>query len=154
LTRIGIAAGALRFMSMASFTVAMTACASVSLDEPFEGTPWRLVQLGGQIVYVAGGDPKAEPRVQFSAGDSLVTGSGGCNSLSASYRRNEHALRIGPIASTRRGCADRTRTDIEGRFVAALQATTSFDLKGAQLTLLDQRALPLAVLELGLREQP
>jgi len=154
LNRAGVTAGALRFLSMGAVAVAMTACASVSLDEPFEGTPWRLVQLGGQVIYVPGGDPKAEPRVQFSAGESHVTGSGGCNSLSASYRRNERALRIGPIASTRMVCADPTRADIEGRFVAALEATASFDLKGAQLTLLDSRTLPLAVLELGLREQP
>lgn len=132
----------------------MTACASVSLDEPFEGTPWRLVQLGGQVVYVPGGDPKAEPRVQFSGSDSRVSGSGGCNSLSGSYRRNDRALRVGPIASTRMACTDPARADIEGRFVAALEATTSFNLKGAQLTLLDSRASPLAVLELGLRDQP
>lgn len=132
----------------------MTACASVSLDEPFEETPWRLVQLEGQTIDVAGSDPKIEPRVQFALVNSRVTGSGGCNSLSGSYRRNNNALRIGPVVSTRMACADPTRTDIEARFVAALEATNSFNLKGARLTLLDQRALPVAVLELGLREQP
>jgi heat shock protein HslJ len=152
--RGGIAAGALRLLSAGTAALLMTACASVSLDEPFEGTPWRLVQLEGQTVYVAGSDPKVEPRVQFSASDSRVTGSGGCNSLSGSYRRSSTALRIGPIASTRMACADPGRSDVEARFVAALQATNSFNLKGAQLTLLDSRALPLAVLELGLREQP
>jgi len=152
--RGGIAAGGLRLVSVGAAALLMTACASVSLDEPFEGTPWRLVQLEGQTVYVAGSDPKVEPRVQFSAGDSRVTGSGGCNSLSANYRRGSNTLRIGPVVSTRMACADPSRSDIEARFVAALEATNSFSLKGAQLTLLDSRALPLAVLELGLREQP
>lgn len=141
-------------MSVAAIAVLVTACAGVSLDEPFEGTPWRLVQLGGQTVYAPGGDPNTEPRVQFNAGDSRLSGSGGCNSLSASYRRNDHALRVGPIASTRMACTDPVRSGIEGRFIAALAATASFSLKGAQLTLLDPRSTPLAVLELGLREQP
>ena len=51
-------------------------------------------------------------------------------------------------------CTDPTRMAIESRFVAALEATNGFTLKGGQLTLLDRSALPLAVLELGLREQP
>jgi len=143
---------------MGAGAMLLSACASVSLDEPFEGTPWRLVQLGGQPVATVGGDPKAEPRVRFDAGstgnDSRVTGSGGCNRLSGNYRRSDTALRIGLMASTRMACADPARMVIEGRFVAALEATTSFNLKGGQLTLLNQRAMPVAVLELGLREQP
>lgn len=143
---------------MGAGAILLSACASVSLDEPFEGTPWRLVQLEGQAVSAMGGDPKAEPRVQFSAGsrdnDSRVTGSGGCNRLSGNYRRSDATLRIGPITSTRMACTDPTRTVIESRFVAALEATTSFIIKGGQLTLLNRSALPLAVLELGLRDQP
>lgn len=153
MNRAAVTAGrALRLLLAGAGTVWLSACASVSLDEPFEGTPWRLVQLEGQAVPSAGGDLKAEPRVQFRASDSRLTGTGGCNSLSGSYRRNDRVLRIGPVISTRMACADPDRTAIEARFIAALEATTSFDLKGAQLTLLDQRTLPLAVLELGLRQ--
>ena len=158
MSRAGVTAGAWRFLSLGAGAILLSACASVSLDEPFEGTPWRLVQLGGQSVSAMGGDPKAEPRVQFNVGstdnDSRVTGSGGCNRLSGNYRRSDSALRIGPIASTRMACTDPTRMVIESRFVAALEATTSFTLKGGQLTLRDRSALPLAVLELGLRDQP
>jgi len=132
----------------------VTACAGISLDEPFEGTPWRLVQLGGQSVNMVGGDPATRPRLQFSVAGSRVDGAGGCNRLSAGYRRSDHALRIGPVASTRMACDDPARNAIESRFIAVLETTTSFYLKGAQLTLLDSRGLPQAVLELGLRQQP
>ena len=149
--------GVARLARLALFgaaAVLVSACASVSLDEPLEGTPWRLVQLDGQRVAPAGGDPQAEPRIQFNFSDARLIGSGGCNRLSGSYRLRERVLRIGPIAATRATCADPARTAIETRFVAVLEATASFDLKGQQLTLLDARALPLAVLELGLRGQP
>jgi heat shock protein HslJ len=126
---------------------------SVSLDEPLEGTPWRLVQLGGQSV-AAGANPQTEPRVQFDAGGQRMSGSGGCNAISGNYRRNGSVLRIGPIVSTRRACADSGLDTLERRFVAVLEAATAYDVKGAQLTLLDTRSMPLAVLELGLRTQP
>ncbi len=143
-----------RALLIGASAVLMSACAGVSLDEPLEGTSWRLVQLQGRPVNLAGGDPQAEPRVLFNAGDARLTGSGGCNRLSGNYRRSDRALRIGPLASTRIACTDPARSAIEAGFVAALEATASFTVKGAQLTLLDSRALPLAVLELGLTTRP
>ncbi len=142
----------------AAAALLLAGCAAgVSLDEPLEGTPWRLVQLQGQPLgaVAVGSDPRAEPRLQFDAARQQVSGSGGCNRLSGGYRRSGgNALRIGPLASTRMACSDAERSALETRFVAALEATAAFDLKGAQLTLLDARALPLAVLELGPREAP
>ena len=144
-------------MVLGAAAALLAGCAGVSLDEPLEGTPWRLVQLQGQPLGVAGGDsgdaPPA-PRLQFDAARQQVSGSGGCNRLSGGYRRSGSTLRIGPLASTRMACPDAERSALETRFVAALEATAAFDVKGAQLTLLDARALPLAVLELGLREAP
>jgi heat shock protein HslJ len=129
---------------------ALSACSSVSLDEPLEGTPWRLTQLDGQQV-MAGADPKIDPTIQFDAGTQRVTGNGGCNSLSGGYKRSGTALRIGPLASTRRACIDAGRSMLEGRFLAALEATAGYTVRGGQLTLLDGRSMPLAVLDLGLR---
>jgi len=123
---------------------------SVSLDEPLEGTPWRLLQIDGQSVGV-GVDPQAQPRIQFDAGTQRMSGSGGCNAISGNYRRSGSVLRIGPVMSTRRACADAGSNALETRFVAALESTAGYSVRGAQLTLLDTRSLPLAVLELGLR---
>ncbi|MEJ8857800.1 META domain-containing protein [Variovorax robiniae] len=129
---------------------ALTACSSVSLDEPLEGTPWRLVQLDGQQVMI-GADPKIDPTLQFDASTQRVSGNGGCNNLSGGYKRNGSALRIGPLASTRRACIDAGRSRLEIRFLAALEATAGYTVKGGQLTLLDGRSMPLAVLDLGVR---
>ena len=142
LRRIGAAAIAL---------VSLGGCAgSVSLDEPLEGTPWRLVQIDGQSVAGAA-NPQAEPRVQFDAGTQRMSGSGGCNAISGNYRRSGSVLRIGPVMSTRRACADAGFNALETRFVAVLENTSGYNIRGAQLTLMDARSMPLAVLELGLR---
>jgi heat shock protein HslJ len=131
----------------------VAACSSVSLDEPLEGTPWRLVQLDGQQV-MAGADPKIDPRLQFDAKTQRVSGSGGCNNIAGGYRMSGNTLRIGPLASTRKACMDGSRNALENRFLAVLEATTGYNVKGGQLTLLDARSMPLAVMDLGLREQP
>ncbi|RYY73899.1 MAG: META domain-containing protein [Comamonadaceae bacterium] len=146
LTRIGASTLALAWLA---------GCAgSVSLDEPLEGTPWRLVQIGGQPVD-GGFSLQTEPRIRLDADAQRMTGSGGCNALSGNFRRNSgSALRIGPVLATRRACADPGLNALETRFIAALDATAGYSLKGAQLTLLDARGLPLAVLEPGLREPP
>ena len=140
----------------AALLATLTGCAgSVSLDEPLEGTPWRLVQIDGQSVSgSSGGNAQTDPRVQFDAGAQRMTGSGGCNAISGTYRRSGSVLRIGPVMSTRRACADAGFNALETRFVAVLEATAGYNVKGTQLTLLDTRSLPLAVLELGLREKP
>ena len=139
-------------LGAAAFVLAsLGGCAgSVSLDEPLEGTPWRLLQIDGQSVGV-GVDPQAQPRIQFDAGTQRMSGSGGCNAISGNYRRSGSVLRIGPVMSTRRACADPGLNALETRFVAVLESTAGFNVKGTQLTLLDTRSMPLAVLELGLR---
>ncbi len=132
----------------------LAACASVSLDEPLAGTPWRLAQIGGTNVARLEGDSGAEPMLQFDDAALRVTGNTGCNSFNAGYQRDGSRLLVGPVATTRRACAEPERSGVEQRFLAALKATDQFDLHGAQLTLLDNRLLPLAVFELGVRKKP
>ena len=140
-----------RMGAVAIALASLGGCAgSVSLDEPLEGTPWRLVQIDGQSVAGAA-NPQAEPRVQFDGGTQRMSGSGGCNAISGNYRRSGSVLRIGPVMSTRRACADAGFNALETRFVAVLENTSGYNIRGAQLTLMDARSMPLAVLELGLR---
>ncbi len=136
---------------LAAFTLALVAgsallagCGTtVSLDEPIEARVWRLTSLGLRPVpaLAQGGDPQ----VQFDA--TTVSGTGGCNRITGSYRRTGHDLKIGPLAATRMACLDPERSAIETSFVGALQATTSYALVGSQLTLLDAGGRTLAVLE-------
>jgi heat shock protein HslJ len=144
---------AFRLACASAAMAAAAACSSVSLDEPLEGTPWRLVQLGGQQV-LAGADPAIEPRILFDGSARRISGTGGCNNISGAYRMSGSSLRIGPVASTRKACIDASRNALETRFLSVLEGTTGYNVKGGQLTLLDGRSMPLAVLELGTRGDP
>ena len=64
-----------------------------------------------------------------------VSGSAGCNTYSGPYTLDGTALKIGPLASTMKACADQAVNDQEQQFLAALQASTTYDLTGNVLTL-------------------
>ncbi len=64
-----------------------------------------------------------------------VSGSAGCNEYSGGYTLDGTTLKIGPLASTMRACADEAVNQQEQQFLAALQASTTFDQTGNILTL-------------------
>jgi heat shock protein HslJ len=64
-----------------------------------------------------------------------VSGAAGCNDYSGPYTIDGTSLKIGPLASTMRACADQAVNDQEQQFLAALQASTTFDQTGNILTL-------------------
>ncbi|RZL93699.1 MAG: META domain-containing protein [Variovorax sp.] len=130
---------------LVSGAMLIAGCSSVSLDEPIEGRTWRLARLGTEPV-APSGDPQRDAQLVFDGRTGRVSGSGGCNRLTAGYQRNADALKIGPLAATRMACVDAGRSALEGRFLAALQATASYRMAGDQLSLLDQGGQTLAVL--------
>jgi heat shock protein HslJ len=64
-----------------------------------------------------------------------VSGSAGCNTYSGSYTLDGTTLKIGPLASTMKACADQAVNDQEQQFLAALQASTTYSQSGNSLTL-------------------
>ena len=64
-----------------------------------------------------------------------VSGSAGCNTYSGGYTIEGTTLKIGPLASTMKACADEAVNTQEQQFLAALQAATTFAQTGNILTL-------------------
>lgn len=126
---------------LVGIVTAVSACSSVSLDEPIEGRTWRLANLAQQPV-LPGADPQRDPQVVFDAG--RVSGSGGCNRLNGSYSREGSRLLIGSLMATRMACADGQRGALEARFVAALQSTAGYRLHGSEMDLVDAGGQTLA----------
>jgi heat shock protein HslJ len=57
--------------------------------------------------------------------DGRVAGSAGCNNYSAPYRLEESGIAIGPVAATRRFCAEPPGVmEQEARYLEALQSAT------------------------------
>ena len=82
--------------------------------------------------------------MSFEGAELRVLGSTGCNNLTAGYETGEgNQLTFGPVAATRRYCAESAA--LEQEFLAALELTTSFSLGDGRLELLADDVLALFV---------
>lgn len=83
--------------------------------------------------------------------DGTVSGNASCNSYNGSYQTDGDALTIGPLATTRMACASDELNAQEAQYLAALQASATYDISNDQLTIRDAggamqvTAAPLAV---------
>jgi heat shock protein HslJ len=100
------------------------------------GVTWHATGINnGQQAVVsvaAGSDPTA---IYDEAG--TVSGNSGCNEYNGPAVVEGDAVRIGPLVSTRRACADPAVNDQETAFLNALQAATTFEARAGKLELRD-----------------
>ena len=83
---------------------------------------------GGVTTLVAGTDIT----VSF-AGDGMVSGSAGCNNFSGSYSVDGARVEIGPLAATRKMCAQEGVMEQESQFLAAMQNARTWEIRGDRL---------------------
>jgi putative lipoprotein len=101
------------------------------------GVRWALVELGGEPV----ADDGQVPYLELAAETSRLSGSGGCNRLVGGFEAEGTSLRLGPVATTLMACNEDVMRR-EAAFVAALEATTAYELEAGRLALLaDDRVL-------------
>ena len=79
--------------------------------------------------------------VQFKPGGE-ISGNGGCNRFFGGYTISGNTIKIGPIASTRKGCPGILR--LETAFFATLEAAKTFQRDGSTLILFDAVGTKLA----------
>jgi heat shock protein HslJ len=79
--------------------------------------------------------------VEFGPG-GRITGTGGCNRFFGGYTVSGNRIKIGPLASTRKGCPGLIK--LEAIFFATLQAAASFEQSDATLILFDASGNTLA----------
>lgn len=98
--------------------------------QQLEGSEWRPIEIAGEVM------PADTPLfIRFEA-DRKVAGHGGCNRMFGSYTHDKAALRIGPLATTRKACQSHIMKN-ETAFVKALEATRVFVRDATKLTLKD-----------------
>jgi len=68
-------------------------------------------------------------------GDNQIKGNAGCNQFSAKYVVNKQQLKIGPVRTTRKYCAEEGVMDQEQQFLQALKNTTQYEIKIDKLRL-------------------
>jgi heat shock protein HslJ len=65
-----------------------------------------------------------------------ISGNSGCNTYTGPYTASGTTIKIGPLASTLRACADSAVNTQEQQFLAALQLATAYSVAGDHLDLL------------------
>ncbi|MDO8363172.1 MAG: META domain-containing protein [Actinomycetota bacterium] len=113
-------------------SLTLTESSIANPDRPLEGTRWVVTSvLAGDSVSSVPGTAEAALRIV----DGRVEVNAGCNSGSAQVAIEPTAIDFGPLRLTKMACAD-DAMQLEAAVVAVLQGSVSYEIEGAQLTLL------------------
>ena len=108
---------------------------------PLANTYWKLTSLYG-VPVIMGQSQRREAYLQFREDTQSARGFAGCNDFSGTYEAIEDALSLGPMAATRKLCADVMSTEMQ--FLAALEQATTFAIVGEGLILSDELGVTTA----------
>lgn len=118
-------------------------CGAPGATSPLQETYWKLTRLEGKPVVLA--EKQREPSLVFRTEQNRVTGFGGCNKLTGTYKLNGGELTFGKIASTKMACSQ--GMDIELAFFKVLDQVRKWEILGEHLELYDEVGNLLARLE-------
>jgi heat shock protein HslJ len=99
-----------------------------------ENTNWNLARMAGKDV--AASDAQRIPYIFLDPAGDRLSGSGGCNRLSGTYRLDKQTIRFGPTGLTMMACP--TGMDREKDFMEALGATRQWKIQAHELEFYDQ----------------
>jgi heat shock protein HslJ len=107
---------------------------------PLLETPWRLTQLGDQVI----DNPAGVGAVAFTlaASNSAVTGNSGCNRMFGHYALEGDLLKFDGLGGTKMACEGRMQ--LEQSFTNALLSVMRWKITGRTLELLDETGKPVA----------
>jgi len=100
-------------------------------DVTLSNTYWKLVELNGAAVEPGEG----KELHMILRGEDQVGGYAGCNQFTGSVTVSGDGLSFGPIASTRRMCADAMQQ--EDAFLQALESAYRYSISGEDLAVED-----------------
>jgi heat shock protein HslJ len=116
---------------------AVSACggppAPGSSGEYLENSVWRLASIDDLRLDASDTDG---PWLRATSVDGRVQGSTGCNSFNGPYRAGGAEVAFGPLATTRRACADPSRAEVERRFLELLQNADGYRVGAGRLEVL------------------
>lgn len=112
------------WIAMLTVAALVTACDAFTDDNAnggIGGTSWTVVTINGGPAA-----PDARPTMVF-AFDGSLSGSGGCNQYTGSFRTDGDRITVGDLASTRMACEAALMAQ-EAAFSAALGGATTWSL--------------------------
>lgn len=111
-------------------SVILSACTGSANPPTPASNPWVLTEINGQPVL-----PGSLPTLRFES--DRAGGNGSCNGFGGEYTLNGDQLTFGPLVSTLMACMEPGVMEQESAYLAALQATTRYQIKDGRLQLLD-----------------
>jgi heat shock protein HslJ len=112
---------------------------------PLMGTIWQLRFHNRGKEALVSALVGTEITAVFGA-DGSLTGSGGCNSYTASYQVEGDAITIGPPATTRMMCAEPEGImEQESAYMAALESATAYQIEGDKLWMTNAEGVQVAI---------
>lgn len=121
----------IRWISGLFIVFATLGCAKETMkpDVTLTNTYWKLVELNGAAV-----EPGEDKELHMILrGDDQVGGYAGCNQFTGSMTVTGDGISFGPIASTRRMCAEGMKQ--EDAFLQALETAQRFSISGEDLAI-------------------
>jgi putative lipoprotein len=106
---------------------------SATDDAGLTDTTWRLVEINGQAATPGAG--ANDLTLTLGSDESQVSGFSGCNQFAGSFTLEGDQLSFGPLASTRKMCAD--GMEQEAQYQEALAKVGRFELNEGALSLFD-----------------
>jgi len=108
------------------------------------GTDWRLTSYNNGKQALASPLRGTHPTLTLGE-DGSLQGDSGCNRFHGGYTLNRDWLAFGPIAGTRKACAEPPRLmEMEGAFLRALATVATYKIEGGELTLINGDGKPAA----------
>jgi len=100
------------------------------------GAAWQVLSVNNGRGAVTSVVPETQLDATFDE-RGIVSGSTGCNTYRGLYTVTGATIAFGSLSSTRRACPSEAATAQEQAFLAALSASTRYELRGDRLTLRD-----------------
>jgi len=103
-----------------------------------DATSWKLESYVGDTGTMVDVLPESVVTLNFQA--DQVSGMASCNNYSGSYQTTGSEIKFGPLATTRKMCAQPLGImEQESAYLAALEAVTEYNLKANQLEMKDDQ---------------
>jgi heat shock protein HslJ len=96
-------------------------------DATLESSSWTLREMNGVEVKVTEGGQ--QPFVNFTDGQNVINGSGGCNSMNGMYTVHDHLIKLHKMTQTERACMDERLNKMENDFFNVLESATTYKIK-------------------------
>lgn len=131
--------GLLRSLGLGGAMLVLNACAASPSGIPPDtaGVEWRLVQINGKDVA-----PQARATLMLGS-DGTVSGHGGCNRFSGTYKVESAGVSVGPLMSTKKSCGPELDR-LESAYLGALREAQAFHVQDKKL-MVDARSVANAL---------